>query len=144
MSILAGLLLAGCSGTQPAEAPSETEPARIAAAGFVGRKVCAVCHRKKVELWDGSHHDLAMQVASGETVLGNFEGATFTYNGITSTFFKREGLPGNVELLLFLTTLYRDNGTLEAAIRYADKLIELAPENTLFRQLRAQLEVPEW
>jgi hypothetical protein len=39
-----------------------------------------------------------------------------------------------------LTTLSRDNGALEEAILYANKLIELIPENTMFRQLLAQLE----
>jgi len=51
--------------------------------------------------------------------------------------------PGNVELLLALTTMYRDSGEVEEARRYADQLLELAPENSMFRQLRAQLEVPE-
>ena len=32
-----------------------------------------------------------MQVADKFTVLGDFDDATFTYNGITSTFFQRDG-----------------------------------------------------
>jgi hypothetical protein len=32
-----------------------------------------------------------MQVASEETVLGNFNNAKFTYSGVTSTFYKRDG-----------------------------------------------------
>lgn len=41
--------------------------------------------------WQGSHHDLAMQEASDETVLGNFNHATFRYNGIETTFFRKNG-----------------------------------------------------
>jgi hypothetical protein len=44
-----------------------------------------------VELWAGSHHDLAMQEATEETVLGDFDDATLTHFGVTSTFFRRDG-----------------------------------------------------
>ena len=48
--------------------------------------------------------------------------------------------PDNLELLMLLTTLNRDNGALEEAIHYASKLIELVPESPMFRQLLSQLE----
>jgi tetratricopeptide (TPR) repeat protein len=44
-----------------------------------------------VQQWRGSHHDLAMQVANESTVLGDFDEASFTYNGIRSAFFRRDG-----------------------------------------------------
>jgi Flp pilus assembly protein TadD len=56
----------------------------------VGREVCATCHQAETDRWTGSHHDLAMQPANDETVLGDFDGADFTYAGITSTFFRRD------------------------------------------------------
>lgn len=55
---------------------------------YVGRAACVPCHQRVVERFTGSHHDRAMQVADASTVLGNFNNATFTYNGVTSTFFK--------------------------------------------------------
>ncbi len=58
---------------------------------YVGRATCAPCHKSQVERFTGSHHDRAMQVADATTVLGNFDNATFTYNGVTSTFFKKDG-----------------------------------------------------
>ena len=81
-ALLAGLLLAACSGEGPGgvEAPD-----------FVGAATCAECHAGEVADWQGSHHDLAMQEATGETVLGGFDGATLTYAGVTSTFFRRDG-----------------------------------------------------
>ena len=60
-------------------------------AAYVGRAACAPCHQREIERFTGSHHDRAMQVADAATVLGDFNNATFTYNGVTSTFFKREG-----------------------------------------------------
>ncbi|HEY2850527.1 MAG TPA: tetratricopeptide repeat protein, partial [Gemmatimonadaceae bacterium] len=41
--------------------------------------------------WKGSDHDLAIQIADGKSVLGNFDGAKFTYAGTTSTFSRRDG-----------------------------------------------------
>jgi len=54
-------------------------------ADFVGAKVCSECHAKEYEQWQGSHHDLAMQplamqAANDQTVPGNFEDSTFSYN----------------------------------------------------------------
>jgi tetratricopeptide (TPR) repeat protein len=39
----------------------------------------------------GSDHQLAMQVASEESVLGDFDDAVITIDGVTSRFFRREG-----------------------------------------------------
>lgn len=61
------------------------------APSYVGREVCSGCHPAEAELWEGSHHDLAMQPATASTVLGDFDDATFDYAGTTSTFFEREG-----------------------------------------------------
>ncbi len=61
----------------------------VAAATYVGRSECVDCHKKEVEQWTGSHHDLAMQHADGSTVLGDFSDAVFNYAGITSKFYKK-------------------------------------------------------
>ncbi|QFU77982.1 tetratricopeptide repeat protein [Halioglobus maricola] len=58
------------------------------ASEYTGSDSCSGCHAEEHALWQGSHHDLAMQVANEETVLGNFDNATFEYNGITSRFFR--------------------------------------------------------
>jgi len=64
----------------------ETAPAE-----YVGRSVCAECHPQQAALWSGSHHDLAMQAAGDATVLGDFDNAGFNYNGITATFYRKDG-----------------------------------------------------
>lgn len=66
-----------------------TSPALTQA--FVGTQQCATCHEREHERWQGSHHDLAMQLPTSETVLGDFNNASFTYNGITSRFTQRGG-----------------------------------------------------
>ncbi len=57
----------------------------------VGDQPCKACHLKEHQQWQGSHHDLAMQEANAQTVLGDFNQAKFTKQGITSTFFMRNG-----------------------------------------------------
>lgn len=69
----------------------ESADAIVPPATYVGRQACAGCHQREHDLWTGSHHDLAMQVANEETVLGNFNNATITHFGITSTFYERDG-----------------------------------------------------
>jgi predicted CXXCH cytochrome family protein len=61
------------------------------AATFVGREVCRPCHQQAYDTWKASDHDLAMDVASDDTVLGDFDDAVFTSKGITTRFFRRDG-----------------------------------------------------
>jgi tetratricopeptide (TPR) repeat protein len=60
---------------------------------FVGSKRCAECHQSYYDSWQGSHHDLAMDKATEETVLGDFSGVTYSdpNNQVTSRFFKQDG-----------------------------------------------------
>lgn len=89
--IIAAFLLAGCERAPPDA--SDAPGARTAhpVASYAGSQSCATCHAKEHEAWRGSQHAQAMQHATAETVLGRFDGARFAYNGITSTFFKRDG-----------------------------------------------------
>ena len=49
-----------------------TGPAPLA---YVGVRSCQECHAEETRRWRGSHHDLAMQEADDETVLGDFDDA---------------------------------------------------------------------
>lgn len=60
-------------------------------ASYVGRSACAQCHQSQMQSWQGSDHDLAMDHANERTVLGDFNNATLTHHGITSTMFRRDG-----------------------------------------------------
>jgi len=77
-------LVAACDAPAPSRAPPES-------LAFTGSESCRECHAPQFELWQESHHALAMQVATPDTVLGDFSGAEFQYFDITSTFFMRDG-----------------------------------------------------
>jgi predicted CXXCH cytochrome family protein len=96
------LALGGLSACTPSDEPSaggeppgtsipEPGAAGGTASGYVGRASCAECHTEATEAWRGSDHDLAMDIATEETVLGDFDDATFTHYGVTSSFFRRNG-----------------------------------------------------
>jgi Flp pilus assembly protein TadD len=59
--------------------------------GFAGSQSCTSCHTEQQMDWQGSDHQLAMQHATKDTVLGDFNDAELTANGITSRFFTRDG-----------------------------------------------------
>jgi len=58
---------------------------------FVGSDTCASCHRAEAELWRNSQHKLAMDHATGKSVLGDFNDASFEYYVVRSRFFRRDG-----------------------------------------------------
>ena len=58
---------------------------------FVGSESCRDCHVPEFDLWEGSHHDLAMDVATEASVLGDFNDAEITVHGVTSRFYRRDG-----------------------------------------------------
>jgi tetratricopeptide (TPR) repeat protein len=74
--------------------PSSSAPAAQSAAPsavFVGSESCAACHAAQHAAWKKSQHARAMQHASPATVLGDFSDARYTKDGVTSTFFVRDG-----------------------------------------------------
>jgi predicted CXXCH cytochrome family protein len=82
-AIILAALLGGCSPAGDSGSSAQGQ--------YVGEETCAGCHEAQHKAWTGSHHDLAMQDASEQTVLGNFADARFSYAGVTSRFFRRDG-----------------------------------------------------
>ena len=70
------LLLTGCILVGVAQAQPQ----------YVGATSCKNCHTDEYKQWQGSHHDWAMREASAETVLGDFNNAHFSHQGITTQF----------------------------------------------------------
>ncbi|MGB5179704.1 MAG: multiheme c-type cytochrome [Gammaproteobacteria bacterium] len=68
--------------------PSAARPAATASATYVGSPGCALCHAGQFEKWQGSHHDLAMQEANAQSVLGDFNNAGFQYYDVSSLFYR--------------------------------------------------------
>ena len=76
--IVGGYLIADWSTNLPADA----------VATYVGRDSCIECHQQQVELFTGSHHDKAMDVANDETVLADFNNQSLEHYGVTSRMFR--------------------------------------------------------
>ncbi len=88
--VFASLLLFSCNSDSKKEAYSKiTKTEFHDKDGFVGDKTCTKCHQKEVDLWKGSHHDLAMQIANNETVLGDFNNVEITLDEVHYFFFKK-------------------------------------------------------
>ena len=73
-----GILLADRFRESPEEVTSS----------YVGRDSCVDCHQNEAKLFHGSDHDLAMDIATDETVLANFEDQTIEHFGIQSRMFR--------------------------------------------------------
>ena len=92
--LAACVLLIPIACTRSGEQAVAESPAQVAATAvsdYVGRQACIECHKDQYDLYVGSDHDMAMDTATAETVLGNFADTTFTHHGITSRFFRQEG-----------------------------------------------------
>ena len=81
----------GSGGVDSGSAPRQERGAGATGVAYVDEAACAECHVPQHREWSGSHHDLAMQPAAPDTVLGDFDGASFTHQGVTSRFFTRDG-----------------------------------------------------
>lgn len=85
--LLLMLLSGGCSQDSEPSVSAAGQP--LPAPHYVGGQHCRDCHSEAFNQWRGSHHDLAMQEATEATVLGDFAQARFTYNGVTTTFYRK-------------------------------------------------------
>jgi predicted CXXCH cytochrome family protein len=83
------LLIVGCKSEVEEPKPVRDEAPKKAE--FVNSQTCIECHEDQYNQWTGSHHDLAMDVATEKTVIGDFNNSTFIHQGVTSTFYKKDG-----------------------------------------------------
>lgn len=88
LNLLICLLLTACSEAelpvaeeQPSGGAGQMDVAAGGAPAWIGSQACADCHPHQFARWQDSHHDRAMQVADDDAVLGNFDNASFQYNG---------------------------------------------------------------
>ena len=74
----------------PAAAPVKPQPVAQAPAPapatMVDEQQCQGCHSEQVKDWQGTHHQLAMQPATAETMLGDFNNVTFKAENETTRF----------------------------------------------------------
>ncbi|MFN3192955.1 MAG: cytochrome c3 family protein [Aureliella sp.] len=87
LCLLLTVLLPGCGGNST----GSSLPFDLSQATYVGRDSCIKCHAEQADKFVGSHHDKAMQLASDDTVLGDFNDATVEHHNIKSRMFRRDG-----------------------------------------------------
>lgn len=90
LPLAAAALLLAVGGWLVAANQGTAEPFDLSGAEYVGASKCVQCHADEVKKYAGSHHDLAMDRATPETVLGDFSGVELTHLGVTSRMY-REG-----------------------------------------------------
>jgi len=78
------VLLSACGPSS-----EQSEPLPSGAPSFVGSSGCQACHKREFDAWKGSHHSLAMQHATVDTVLGDFGGVDFRHIDTVSNFSRR-------------------------------------------------------
>ncbi|MDH3729127.1 MAG: tetratricopeptide repeat protein, partial [Myxococcales bacterium] len=88
--VVLAVLSSGCKKKEETVVEAPSTLTVEAAPEYAGTEACASCHEEAHEDWTGSHHDLAMQVATPDTVLGDFSRKKERYYGETATFV-REG-----------------------------------------------------
>ena len=82
-----------------------------ATARYLGSQACVSCHGDEAAEWRKSQHHDAMAHASEQSVRGDFNHAKFSYSGVTSTFFKRDGK-------FFVNTDNRDGKLADFEVKY--------------------------
>src|SRR5688500_1585590 len=78
---------------------------------FAGDQSCKSCHTTEHTEWQQSHHFMAMQPANDSTVLGDFDQKSFTADGVTSIFFKKDGK-------YFINTQGEDGNNRDYEVKY--------------------------
>ncbi|WP_085604146.1 MULTISPECIES: tetratricopeptide repeat protein [unclassified Pseudomonas] len=74
----------------PVAAPAKPAPTVAAApASMVDEQQCQGCHSEQVKDWQGSHHQLAMQPANAETMLGDFNNVVVKAENETTRFSRK-------------------------------------------------------
>lgn len=71
--------------------PEDNTANTAAGNSYVGDQSCQSCHKSEYDSWLTSDHFKAMQPANESTVLGDFNNAVYTADGVTSKFFIRDG-----------------------------------------------------
>ncbi|UVE16051.1 tetratricopeptide repeat protein [Pseudomonas sp. LS44] len=79
------------SSPAPATKPAVIKPIAESTASLVDEGQCVGCHAVQVKDWQGSHHQMAMEEATTESVLGDFNNVTFKDGSETTRFFQKDG-----------------------------------------------------
>lgn len=89
-SLVAGLLTLFLISSPLAVAEGKLPAMATEAQGYAPEGACVACHTAEFKDWKDSDHDWAMRKASAESVLGNFNNATFKDGEVEARFFQRD------------------------------------------------------
>lgn len=106
-------------------------------ATYVGRQSCIDCHKDQSRSWQGSDHDLAMDLATPEFVLGDFDQTELEHHGVTSRMSQR----GDE---FFVETEGPDGKTTEFKVKYVYGVRPLQQYLTEFDDGRVQVLPVSW
>jgi len=84
------VLIITCKREDSGKSDRVVTPKPTYTAEYMGRERCRECHEKEYNLYRGSDHDMAMDTATRETVLGDFNDVSITQFGVTSRFYKED------------------------------------------------------
>jgi tetratricopeptide (TPR) repeat protein len=88
--LISGLVFSTCKNKSQNKQVSGVSAYDEAGPEYIGRESCKECHQREYELYQGSDHDLAMDHATDETVLADFN-STYTLQGLETRFFRKDG-----------------------------------------------------
>jgi len=89
--IVSLILVLDCNRSDEAGNAEDQSLTENQKAQYMGRESCRECHQMEYDLYRGSDHDMAMDNATSETVLGDFSDVTYTHFGVTSRFYMSDG-----------------------------------------------------
>ncbi|MEK7991983.1 MAG: tetratricopeptide repeat protein [Thiotrichaceae bacterium] len=99
------------SSANPNHFPKQHYGKGIDNIAFVENQSCASCHPKQFSDWLGSQHELAMNPATEQYVLGDFNNTEFKDENISAQFYIRDGQ-------YFVKTIGKNEKIEEFAIKY--------------------------
>ncbi len=85
LALFLGMLL-GCDARSPATADRPAQVSVAPAPTYAGSERCGNCHMDQHQAWQRSHHRKAMEEPGPNSIIGDFDGATFTHGGTTTEF----------------------------------------------------------
>jgi len=91
LHVVSGIILFLSVGLFIVQCSQPEKPLSFSGNEYIGDATCKTCHQKEHDEWLTSDHYKAMEVANDSTVLGDFNNQTYSADGVTSRFFKKDG-----------------------------------------------------
>lgn len=88
-ALVVALLAGGLFVRGEARAIREAQREELAPVAYVGSDSCKECHPAEHASGSESHHHKMTQTATPAAVVGDFNNATYTFNGVTSKMYRR-------------------------------------------------------